>query len=462
MPSSPRIVLDPGHGGTQSLGGSSPLGCRGPSGTLEKDVTLALAQRVATHLGGDVSLTRTGDSSLSLVERTKVAQSAPASGVFLSIHANSGPVGTRGAETFVHTGADGRSAALGERLQRNMVRLGGPDRGLKAADFGVLRPDRLAAGTAACLVEVDFLSDPGGERRLTDSRELDALGRALADGVREYLASTAATYGTPLALFERYRAFGRAATAEAQRTVMPRYDARSTSDATALWREWLARNERFSVGVDDTTFFPHSSICKLRVTLSNGRTLAGTGFFIAPNRLLTAAHMVVKPGGVSATSIEVLPGMTNDRSTFGSFTVAGAGQFRPHPSYVHDRPEHDLAVVVLRDDQRPPHGQVFPLAELRESPEGGIIVCGYAAEEVSSSRQHLDVDTLRGLQPESFTYALQTRRGTSGSPVFCSVGGDIQVVGVHSGSLPSTHPDHDHENTGCRLTEEKLRWLRSI
>jgi hypothetical protein len=45
------IVIDPGHGGQAVSGNSTPLGCRGPDGTLEKDMTLRLAQRVAHHLG---------------------------------------------------------------------------------------------------------------------------------------------------------------------------------------------------------------------------------------------------------------------------------------------------------------------------------------------------------------------------------------------------------------------------
>ena len=46
------IVLDPGHGGARDNGRSTERGVRGPAGTLEKDVTMRLARRVARHLGG--------------------------------------------------------------------------------------------------------------------------------------------------------------------------------------------------------------------------------------------------------------------------------------------------------------------------------------------------------------------------------------------------------------------------
>lgn len=462
MPAMPRIVIDPGHGGTQALGGSSPLGCRGPSGTLEKDVNLRLAERVASYLGGDVALTRSTDVAMSLADRAEVAKRAGAS-IFLSLHANSGPVGARGSETFVHSDANGASAALGEVLQRRLAGLGGPNRGLKTARFGVLRPDRLATNTAACLLEVDFLSDPAGERRLTSAQEVDTLGRAIADGVREHLTAPRATYGTPLALFERYRTFGRAAMSEAAEAIAPRYNPSSAAEAFSIWADWIARSVRFSIGVEETAIFPHSAICKLRTRLSDGRRTGATGFFIAPNRILTAGHVVRSPGGVQAVSMEISPGMTNDQSTYGTFTVSNAASFVPHPSYnpgAANSSDFDLAVVVL-DGSRAPNGEYFQMDELRQSPGGGIIVCGYAGEEVDSTRQHLDVDTVRNLMPETLTYALQTRHGTSGSPAFYADNSGATVVGVHSAPT-NVAVDRGYENMSCRLTDAKIRWIRSV
>ena len=41
-------VIDPGHGGTVPVGQSTPYGVRGLNGLVEKNVTLGLAQRVAS------------------------------------------------------------------------------------------------------------------------------------------------------------------------------------------------------------------------------------------------------------------------------------------------------------------------------------------------------------------------------------------------------------------------------
>jgi N-acetylmuramoyl-L-alanine amidase len=43
------IVIDPGHGGTTAVGGSSPNNARGPGGTPEKTFTLDVGRRLAAR-----------------------------------------------------------------------------------------------------------------------------------------------------------------------------------------------------------------------------------------------------------------------------------------------------------------------------------------------------------------------------------------------------------------------------
>jgi N-acetylmuramoyl-L-alanine amidase len=182
------IVLDPGHGGTgATVGGSSPGGAVGPSGVREKDVTWALATALRRHLGErSVFLTRAGDVNLSLTERASISRRHGAR-AFVSLHANAGQRGVRGAESWVHSRAGSHSRRLAERVQRALVGQGVPDRGVKAGPLGVLAPERHAPSTAACLVEVDFLSDPSGEARLGDPREVESLARVLAEALQDFL-----------------------------------------------------------------------------------------------------------------------------------------------------------------------------------------------------------------------------------------------------------------------------------
>jgi N-acetylmuramoyl-L-alanine amidase len=91
------IVIDPGHGGDED-------GARGAKGTLEKDVTLAVARRlkagIEARLGTRVLLTRDDDRTVALDERAAMANNNKAD-LFISLHANASPGGgASGAEVF--------------------------------------------------------------------------------------------------------------------------------------------------------------------------------------------------------------------------------------------------------------------------------------------------------------------------------------------------------------------------
>jgi N-acetylmuramoyl-L-alanine amidase len=91
------VVIDPGHGGEER-------GARGPAGTLEKDVTLAVARQLKAlleaRLGVRVLLTRDGDRTVALDERAALANNNKAD-LFVSLHANASVRSSvSGAEVF--------------------------------------------------------------------------------------------------------------------------------------------------------------------------------------------------------------------------------------------------------------------------------------------------------------------------------------------------------------------------
>lgn len=168
------IVLDPGHGGTQPIGGSSPHGLA--IGALpEKAVNLAIARELARVLGGRATLTRTDDVNLGLRARHACAAGTRA---FVSIH--SGGAAPWTADVFVHDRADPADVALGRALSAAMTRFTGRGGGPTPAPFAVLGPER--GGPARCLVEIGaaLVSDRDGR---LDRARLGALAEALADGL---------------------------------------------------------------------------------------------------------------------------------------------------------------------------------------------------------------------------------------------------------------------------------------
>ncbi len=92
-----KVALDAGHGGTDP-------GAIGPSGIQEKDVTLAIAHKIAPVLAKEgiaVLFTRDDDRFVALEERTARANASGAD-LFISIHCNAAENRTRhGVETYV-------------------------------------------------------------------------------------------------------------------------------------------------------------------------------------------------------------------------------------------------------------------------------------------------------------------------------------------------------------------------
>jgi len=113
------FVLDPGHGGNKP-------GAVGPTGLTEKEVNLAVAKilkdKLCSHWGVWVGLTRTGDYDVSLHNRAQYALDEWADR-FISIHHNScGDPTVNGTEVLVHPRAGGVSRDMAQKVYNELVR----------------------------------------------------------------------------------------------------------------------------------------------------------------------------------------------------------------------------------------------------------------------------------------------------------------------------------------------------
>lgn len=109
-----KLVLDPGHGGTSKIGGSSANNATSTSGVLEKNICLDLARRIRISLlhgsakqyadqkgvSVDVVMTRDEDINLGLSDRAAIAASENAD-FYLSIHCNGYDGTARGTECWI-------------------------------------------------------------------------------------------------------------------------------------------------------------------------------------------------------------------------------------------------------------------------------------------------------------------------------------------------------------------------
>jgi N-acetylmuramoyl-L-alanine amidase len=209
-----KIVVDAGHGGKDP-------GAIGAGGLKEKDVTLAVAVKLAEKLKRDsfeVVLTRSRDVFLPLEERTAIANTKKGD-IFVSIHVNASKSSEKnGVETYIldltddedsmrlaarenATSAAGmsdlqeilagllnntkieESTLLARAVQKSMTRgLRLKDRGVRKAPFYVLT----GALMPAILAEVSFITNPVEAGKLRDDRYLEVIAGQLAAGLAEY------------------------------------------------------------------------------------------------------------------------------------------------------------------------------------------------------------------------------------------------------------------------------------
>jgi N-acetylmuramoyl-L-alanine amidase len=220
------IAIDAGHGGQDP-------GARGPGGTREKMVTLAVAKELARQVnatpGLKAYLTRDTDVFIPLVQRYQKARAAKAD-LFVSIHADSfTSPSASGSSVFVlsQRGASSQAARwlasqenaadlvggvklqdkddtlasvlldlsqsatlkasedMAEQVLGGLKQIGRTHKGeVERANFVVLRsPD-----VPSMLVETAFISNPDEERRLNDPAHQAQLARAILNGVTSYFS----------------------------------------------------------------------------------------------------------------------------------------------------------------------------------------------------------------------------------------------------------------------------------
>ncbi|MBN4071228.1 N-acetylmuramoyl-L-alanine amidase [Crocinitomix catalasitica] len=216
------VVIDPGHGGKDP-------GCLGAH-SKEKTVTLAIGLKLGEYIEKtypdiNVIYTRSTDVFIELDERAQIANRNNAD-LFICVHANAGPKAAFGAETYVlglhrteaqrkiaerensaiqyEERADERyetlsadaiiarqlqlsvflnhSIEFAAKLQKQFVKIGRSDRGVRQAGFLVLYKTTMPS----VLIETGFLSNAAEENFLVDSASQVKMANAMFKAFNEY------------------------------------------------------------------------------------------------------------------------------------------------------------------------------------------------------------------------------------------------------------------------------------
>ncbi|HEY7994303.1 MAG TPA: N-acetylmuramoyl-L-alanine amidase [Candidatus Eremiobacteraceae bacterium] len=174
-----HIVVDPGH--------SPDSGAVGPIGTVERDINLDVASRLAAQLralGADVTMTRTTDAPVILYDRPALAERLDAD-VLISVHQNAPPDGTDPALEHGYSVYyfQPQSLALAQSIhQAYHDEIGIPDAGLHSGDLALVRPSAMPA----VLTESAFITWPWEEMMLREASFRERLAKAMADGMERW------------------------------------------------------------------------------------------------------------------------------------------------------------------------------------------------------------------------------------------------------------------------------------
>lgn len=170
-----KIFIDPGHGGKDS-------GAVG-NGLMEKNINLQIAKRIDAILKNEYTdvttrLSRTGDQTVSLSERTNAANAWGAD-YYVSIHVNAG--GGTGFESFIYNGKVSSKTPAWQKAMHDAIikQIDLKNRGMKKANFHVLRETKMPA----ILTENGFIDTRADANKLNDKNFIEKVARGHVNGL---------------------------------------------------------------------------------------------------------------------------------------------------------------------------------------------------------------------------------------------------------------------------------------
>lgn len=187
-----KVLIDAGHGGPDG-------GAVGANGTIESEINLEIASKLAEVLGGkgiDTIMTRSGSDGVrkenaegwSKIEdmrlRLQMIKKSNAD-LFISIHMNHfQQTSVHGLRLFYAANHEEIKPLAGNMQERMSKITGAKISAVRAADKSLFLMK--APPMPAILVECGFLSNPGEEKNLKDEEYQAKLAWAIAEAVEEH------------------------------------------------------------------------------------------------------------------------------------------------------------------------------------------------------------------------------------------------------------------------------------
>ncbi|MCO6543885.1 MAG: N-acetylmuramoyl-L-alanine amidase [Lactobacillus sp.] len=172
------IVIDPGHGGSDT--GALTTNQK----HYEKTYTLDTAQRLQKQLqqaGANVILTRKGDSDMDLASRARLANKLNAD-VFISLHFDSTSDKSQATGVTTYYYSEKKDQPLAQNIQRQFKHLALPSRGTRFGDFEVTRENE----QPAILIEGGYLNNKKDYKQIANPAYRQKLADCILQGLMDY------------------------------------------------------------------------------------------------------------------------------------------------------------------------------------------------------------------------------------------------------------------------------------
>lgn len=172
------IVIDPGHGGSDS-------GALSISGKMEKTYTLIFAKKLAHDLrqrGAKVYMTRTKDTYVGLQARPDLAEQVHAD-AFVSFHFDSSPQDNQGSGFTTYYYHQGGSYQLAKDVNHSIDTPGITNRGVRFGDFLVIRNNTVPA----ILNEMGYINTAHDFKKIRSQRYQNQVANDITQGLKKFL-----------------------------------------------------------------------------------------------------------------------------------------------------------------------------------------------------------------------------------------------------------------------------------
>jgi len=221
------------------------------------------------------------------------------------------------------------------------------------------------------------------------------------------------------------------------------------------------------LGVGETRQYPQNAIASLRFHIQSPSGsvpfFAGTGWFVAPALVVTAAHVLDvtnawnRVPNATQWDLEVIPGIVNGDRPFGSFR---ANHVEVHPGYRASGllSSHDIALVSCSETAFGP-GDCLKLAANAVENADRVRLSGYPFVVDRGGTPVEGEGPVDAVEGDHVFYDIDVEDGESGSPIL-GPSPERGVVGIHLGgtghgasSIARTR------NVGLRMRDDLAQWI---